>query len=199
MLYFFPLQFDILQPEQRTAFTPSWFWKTYLCRPTECTQCSNHQGKMAKVFKHHYMSLRLWHCLVKMLFYTVAFPYSLFLPPPTLYRHTHTDTKPLPCSPITSHSLVLHSVIIVCLCELFPLHNICKLCLRSWHCEEQKSTLQIIWAVNKEPALKCAEWPVWRQQYLQIVYCWDAVMSLKCSSLKIGAKWDLRHSVKHNL
>lgn len=132
---------------------------------------------MAKVFKHHYMSLRIWHCLVIMIFYTVVFPYSPHSSHPNpLYTYTQTP-KLLPCSPISSQSHVLHSIAFVCLCELFPLHNICKLCIRSWHCEEQKCRLQIIWAVNKETALKCAEWPVWTQQYLQTVYCWDAVMS----------------------
>lgn len=75
--------------------------------------------------------------------------------PPSTLLHTQAP-KPLPWSPITNQSHVLHLIVIVCLCELFPLHNICKLYLRSWHCEEQKCRLQIIWAVNKEPALKCA-------------------------------------------
>lgn len=101
----------------------------------------------------------------------------LFLTPPLqpLYINTQTS-KPLPCSPITRQSHVLHLIVIVCLCELFPLRNICKLYMRSWRCEEQKCRLQIIWAVNTKPALKCAEWPVWKQQYLRTVYCWDAMM-----------------------
>lgn len=95
-----------------------------------------------------------------------------------LYTHTHTQTpEPLPCSPITSQFHVLHSIVIVCLCELFPLHNICKLWIRCSHCEEKKCRLQITRAVNKESALKCMEWPEWKQQYLQTVYCGDAMMS----------------------
>lgn len=105
---------------------------------------------------------------------------TLFLTPhssPLQPFHIHTQTpKPLPCSPIVSQAHILRLIVIVFLCELFPLHNICKLYTRSWYRDEQKCRLQLISAVNKEAALKCAEWPVRKQKHLQTVYCWDAMM-----------------------